>query len=90
MTSAASRTVAMVLALLLLGAGRGESIGFADLPQLIGAHPLYGVLAQYDREIAALRGTRSVSGLTDPAARWTARGPGVLQVGSRKFVRVIP
>jgi len=59
----------MVLALLLLGAGRGESIGFADLPQLIGAHPLYGVLAQYDREIAALRGTRSVSGLTDPAAR---------------------
>jgi tyrosyl-tRNA synthetase len=28
--------------------------------------------------------------VTDPAARWTAAGPAVLQVGSRKFVRVIP
>lgn len=26
----------------------------------------------------------------DPAARWTATAPAVLQVGSRKFVRVIP
>ena len=69
MTSAGSRAVAMVLALLLTGAGRGEPIGFADLRQLIGAHPLHGVLAQYDREIAALRGTQDVSGLTDPAAR---------------------
>jgi len=28
--------------------------------------------------------------VTDPNARWTAGGPGVLQVGSRKFVRIIP
>ncbi len=28
--------------------------------------------------------------VTDPGARWTASGPAVLQVGSRKFVRVIP
>ncbi|BDE06049.1 tyrosine--tRNA ligase [Vulcanimicrobium alpinum] len=28
--------------------------------------------------------------VTDPAARWTAPRPAVLQVGSRKFVRVIP
>ncbi|HTW82597.1 MAG TPA: tyrosine--tRNA ligase [Candidatus Sulfotelmatobacter sp.] len=28
--------------------------------------------------------------VTDPAARWTARAPAVLQVGSRKFVRVLP
>ena len=28
--------------------------------------------------------------VTDPAARWTAEGPAVLQVGSRKFVRVVP
>jgi tyrosyl-tRNA synthetase len=28
--------------------------------------------------------------LTDPAARWAATVPAVLQVGSRKFVRVIP
>ncbi len=27
---------------------------------------------------------------TDPAARWTAGGPAVLQVGSRKFVRIVP
>jgi tyrosyl-tRNA synthetase len=28
--------------------------------------------------------------VTDAAARWPAAGPGVLQVGSRKFVRIIP
>ena len=28
--------------------------------------------------------------VTDPAARWTAAGPAVLQVGSRKFVRITP
>ncbi len=28
--------------------------------------------------------------VTDPSARWDANGPAVLQVGSRKFVRVIP
>jgi tyrosyl-tRNA synthetase len=28
--------------------------------------------------------------VTDPAARWTATTPAVLQVGSRKFVRVTP
>jgi tyrosyl-tRNA synthetase len=28
--------------------------------------------------------------VTDPAARWSADGPAVLQVGSRKFVRIVP
>ena len=28
--------------------------------------------------------------VTDPAARWTASSPAVLQVGSRKFVRITP
>ncbi len=28
--------------------------------------------------------------VTDPGAKWTAGGPAVLQVGSRKFVRVVP
>jgi tyrosyl-tRNA synthetase len=28
--------------------------------------------------------------VNDPQARWTAAGPAVLQVGSRKFVRVLP
>lgn len=30
------------------------------------------------------------STVTDPGARWTARAPAVLQVGSRKFVRILP
>lgn len=38
--------------------------GFANLPQLIAAHPLAPVLAQYDREIEALRSTERVTGLT--------------------------
>ncbi len=28
--------------------------------------------------------------VNDPAAKWSASGPAVLQVGSRKFVRVLP
>lgn len=28
--------------------------------------------------------------VTDPGAKWTASGPAVLQVGSRKFVRIVP
>jgi hypothetical protein len=38
--------------------------GFANLPQLVAAHPLAPVLAQYDREIEALRSTEHVAGLT--------------------------
>ncbi|MFY9738677.1 MAG: hypothetical protein WAK11_06425, partial [Candidatus Cybelea sp.] len=60
----------LLLALLLTGGAPGSaSIGFADLPRLISGHPLHGVLAAYDREIAALRSTQAASGLDDPAAR---------------------
>jgi hypothetical protein len=60
----------LLLAVLLTGGAPGSaSIGFADLPQLIAAHPLHGVLAAYDREIAALRSTQTVPGLNDPAGR---------------------
>jgi hypothetical protein len=38
--------------------------GFINLPRLVAAHPLAPVLAQYDREIAALRSTERVPGLT--------------------------
>ncbi|MBV8531640.1 MAG: hypothetical protein JO104_10005 [Candidatus Eremiobacteraeota bacterium] len=38
--------------------------GFVNLPQLVAAHPLAPVLAQYDRELAALRSTERVTGLT--------------------------
>jgi hypothetical protein len=60
----------LLLGVLLTGGAPGSaSIGFADLPQLIAAHPLHGVLAAYDREIAALRSTQTVPGLDDPAGR---------------------
>ena len=60
----------LLLAVLLTGGAPGSaSTGFADLPQLIAGHPLHGVLAAYDREIAALRSTQTVSGLEDPAGR---------------------
>jgi hypothetical protein len=55
--------------LLTGGAPGSASIGFADLPRLIAGHPLHEVLAAYDREIAALRSTQTVSGLDDPAGR---------------------
>jgi len=55
--------------LLIGGAPGSASMGFADLPRLIAGHPLHGVLAAYDREIAALRSTQTVLGLDDPAGR---------------------
>jgi hypothetical protein len=45
---------------------------------LIAGHPLQGLLATYDREIAALRSTQTVVGLDDPAAR-TQRAAAQLQ-----------
>jgi len=43
-------------------------VGYVITSQLIAQHPLHGMLAAYDREIAALRSTQSVTGLHDPAA----------------------
>src|SRR5579863_1066581 len=37
--------------------------GYVDLQKLVIQHPLYPVLAQYDREIAAMRSTEHVAGL---------------------------
>ena len=42
--------------------------GYVIISQLIASHPLHGMLAVYDRQIAALRSTQSVAGLRDPAA----------------------
>jgi hypothetical protein len=70
-TRTAKRSSAwLLLAVLLTGVAPGSaSIGFADLPQLIASHPLHGVLAAYDREIAALHSTQKLLGLDDPAGR---------------------
>jgi hypothetical protein len=72
----------LLLAVLLTGGAPGSgSIGFADLSQLVAGHPLHGVLAAYDREIAALRSTQTVLGLDDPAGR-ARRGAASLGNGS--------
>jgi tyrosyl-tRNA synthetase len=50
--------------------------------------------AESKRAATRLIGERAVridgTAVSDPAARWTAEKPAVLQVGSRKFVRIIP
>ncbi len=43
-------------------------VGYVITSQLIAQHPLHGMLAAYDRQIAALRSTQTVTGLRDPAA----------------------
>lgn len=58
------------LALAIAGDPRAASaatVAYASLPRLVASHPLHGVLAQYDAEISALRGTQSAVGLRDPA-----------------------
>jgi tyrosyl-tRNA synthetase len=73
----------------------------ADMPELaLGDHAKLVdliVAARFaDSKRAAVRlvteGAVRIDGtaVTDSAARWTATAPAVLQVGSRKFVRVIP
>jgi hypothetical protein len=42
--------------------------GYVIVSQLVAMHPLHGLLASYDRQIAALRATQTVPGLQNPAA----------------------
>jgi hypothetical protein len=60
-----------LLAVASIGAGpqNAGQTGFIDLPRLIATHPLHRVLAQYDREIAALRSTQTVAAVRDPGAQ---------------------
>jgi hypothetical protein len=67
--SSALRSVALALPILLTAATPARApIGYVDLPRLILSHPLHAVLLQYDREIAALRSTQEIPGLSDAAA----------------------
>jgi len=52
-----------MLAAVLLAAALAKT-AFINLPQLVASDPLYPVLRQYDREIATLRDTQHVEGLT--------------------------
>jgi hypothetical protein len=64
------RPAALSLAVLLAAAApAAPRIGFVDLAQLVAAHPLHPVLAQYEREIAALRSTEDLPRLTGVGAR---------------------
>ncbi|HEY1976858.1 MAG TPA: hypothetical protein VGG89_09950 [Candidatus Baltobacteraceae bacterium] len=54
----------MIALILLLAAG----VGYVDVAKLVTQHPLYPVLSQYDREIAAMRSTEHVAGLRTIAA----------------------
>ncbi|MGB6517513.1 MAG: hypothetical protein WBE79_03280 [Candidatus Cybelea sp.] len=70
MRRAARSFLTLALAVALVGATpRVAPAGFVDLPKALAAHPLQAVLAGYDRGIAALRSTRSLPGLAEPAAR---------------------
>jgi hypothetical protein len=61
----ALRGYALVFGVFLCAAaGRTAPACFIDLPRLVSVHPLHKVLAQYDREIAALENTRAVPGLS--------------------------
>lgn len=62
------RPLAALLSLALIAA-TPRPVGFVDLPQLVASDPLHGVLQSYDREIAALRKTQNVPGLSDVAAQ---------------------
>jgi hypothetical protein len=64
-----TRSSVMLLAALLTAAANRAPVGFVDLPHVLAVHPLHSVLEGYDREIAALRGTQSAFGPSEPAAQ---------------------
>jgi hypothetical protein len=71
MRQAANLLASLLLAAASIGAGpqNAGTVGFIDLPRLIATHPLHRVLAQYDREIAALRSTRTLAAVRDPGTQ---------------------
>ena len=66
------RSGVLLLAVCLAAATPTADVGYADLPRLLATHPLHKVLAAYDREIAALRATRTIAELSDPGTRAAA------------------
>ncbi len=58
-----------ILALLLTAATPRSAVGFVNLTQLMANDPMHSVLLGFDREIAALRSTRNLSGLTALSAQ---------------------
>lgn len=67
------RTIAALLLIFLAGcaAQAASAPPSIDVNALVRAHPLYGTLAQYDRQIAALRATLHVSEFAKKDAAFT-------------------
>jgi hypothetical protein len=63
------RSIALLLGVFLAAANGTPGVAYVDITRVVAAHPLHKVLDAYDREIAALRGTRSVPGLDDLGTR---------------------
>ena len=61
--------IAFAFVLLAVATSGNAPVGFIDVSRLIASHPLHTMLAQYDREIAALQSTLRVPALGDLAAR---------------------
>jgi Skp family chaperone for outer membrane proteins len=78
-----------LLAVASIGAApqNAEPVGFIDLPRLIATHPLHRVLAQYDREIAALRSTQTVAAVRDPSAQAQAGAAAVRATAAEAQMR---
>lgn len=55
--------------------------GYVDVQKLVAQHPLYPVLAQYDREIEAMRSTERVAGLRTIASS-VAKDSGAMQAST--------
>jgi Skp family chaperone for outer membrane proteins len=81
--SATLRAMALALAALLTNAtaSAAEAVGYVDVARAVAAHPFHPVLAQYDREIAALRGTLEALPSGDPTAQ-AQRGAAALARGT--------
>jgi hypothetical protein len=63
----------VMLAVPAIAATAPQRTAYANLPALLAAHPLYGVLAHYDREIGALKQTLT-PGLSTSIAQRIAGG----------------
>jgi hypothetical protein len=69
MTNRAMRVATALLALLVTAAAPAPTrVGFVNVPQLVTTHPLYVVLREYDRELAALRSTQNMGDVASEAA----------------------
>ena len=78
--------VPLALAALLsaVAARAVEAPAYVDVARAVAAHPLHAMLAQYDREIAALRATLTVPTSGAPAVQARAGAATVVRAATRR------